>query len=362
MQTVELSVRFVVEILAHTRDPKSILLKWLEFMKQIFTDNLYSSRWFFEALTKNQSWLRQMIIICPSSNSRTAFAGLIIPTLKSIVANEKLNPTTPGLPSVVAESSTLEKAKLSQQFIETLISLLKAGRNYYRNFAQYFQVLYEYSSLGLEERRYLISIQIITKLTNFYLSEERVSGEKLNPPDLSYMMEIISILVRSCSTERGTPPTIIPGPVLELSTSDKEQLLSKLFLTKMIKEGINMEATSDILRYWCWDNERLSKILIDLICDGIDRLNFDQFKPYFHLLTSILEKIADGLVALRYDYGLTTLLKVIEKNTKYKNATESCITYFVQVGNKQKEARDWIFTNKAIVNNVLGKAGLKLKN
>jgi len=32
------------------------------------------------------------------------------------------------------------------------------------------------------------------------------------------------------------------------------------------------------------------------------------------------------------------------------------------MGNNQKEAREWIFTNKTLVNTVLGKAGLKLKN
>lgn len=43
-------------------------------------------------------------------------------------------------------------------------------KNFIRNMTEYFTLLHEFSKLGDEESKFLISIQCITTVVNFYLS------------------------------------------------------------------------------------------------------------------------------------------------------------------------------------------------
>lgn len=42
-------------------------------------------------------------------------------------------------------------------------------KNYIRNMAEYFSLLHEFSKLGDEESKFLVVIQCITTVVNFYL-------------------------------------------------------------------------------------------------------------------------------------------------------------------------------------------------
>lgn len=77
-----------------------------------------------------------------------------------------------------------------------------------------------------------------------------------------------------------SPPTQIPGEVLELPEIDQEMVLNDAFHSKTLKDNVNSKASSEIAAHICWENEQLSRSFIDLLCSGINASTQDQFKPY----------------------------------------------------------------------------------
>ena len=99
------------------------------------------------------------------------------------------------------------------RFVRMLLSLMEHAKQHLKHLTEYFSFLYEFSKMGEEETLFLIRVQAISTMINFYLGhkthefvdavseeeeEEEVVAmptEKLRPASLDKMITLIATLV-----------------------------------------------------------------------------------------------------------------------------------------------------------------------
>lgn len=67
------------------------------------------------------------------------------------------------------ESNAIEGESIVIQFVEFLLSLLKVVRRNMRHSAQYFNLLYDFALLSIEEKKYLLARHVVREYTDFYM-------------------------------------------------------------------------------------------------------------------------------------------------------------------------------------------------
>lgn len=88
------------------------------------------------------------------------------------------------------------------------MQMLDTARLNWRRFEEYFSVLKDFAQLGFAETKYLIENGAIEKLLEFtmncsepfYSSIKVKMGDRMQDPNFAIVVDIISILIKSCMT------------------------------------------------------------------------------------------------------------------------------------------------------------------
>lgn len=117
-----------------------------------------------------------------------------------------------------------------------------------------------------------------------------------------------------------------------------------MFYSKTLRENIAPKAVSVIVNHLCWENENYSNTIIEVCTSGINSVDHDKFAPYFEVLTSLLN-LQDSLHMKRVDRILSSFLKVIDSNLKFKNATYYSVKYLLDISNLDF-VTEWLVNHK----------------
>lgn len=118
-------------------------------------------------------------------------------------------------PDKIQESYKIERKQISKssvvRFMEVFFSDLmldKVLRNNWRRFDEYFQVLASFAQNGFAPMKYLIEskngiirlLEFVMNSTSPFSSNKIRMGDKMQEPNFTQIVEILSLLIRSCVT------------------------------------------------------------------------------------------------------------------------------------------------------------------
>lgn len=376
MKSIQLATRFIIVTLTHGKE-KTALRDYTEYLKTLYSKHIPACKWFIEHVLTDPTWLQQILLQCSVPETREILSRLFIHIISCVAPFERqfYLEEEPIADEMEIEQKSSRKPKQQEsdnpltpklsgtpkslvvKFMDYLFSLLKEAPNHWHNFAQLFLIMRDFASLGTEEKKYLAARGAVAQLVDFYLAEDspfvkntqqkrKKMGDKFSNPNISHLVDFISIMARSSSTNSPqTPPTQFPEPLITLSSADKELLYYDAFYARIMKENQNSKATVEIATHLCWEDETTSKKFLDVCTRGINLVDHDGFKPYLDVFTALLA-LADSLQAIRVDYGLESLLRVIEANLKYRNATFHSVKYLMELSGKNLLVREWLFKSK----------------
>jgi len=256
------------------------------------------------------------------------------------------------------------------KYIDSVVRFLRVAPEHWKTFEPMFRVLAHFGSLGVKEARYLEKHNFAAKLIDFYLGDEspnpqvgdmitdatgkrKPMGDNWAVPDVTYFLQLLRTLVCSAGTDTTTdtahPPTMPthkdkPQP---LSQSAKDLLLGKNFLPRLLMDASTRKrgkAVADMVCHWCWENEKVSRVVVGYILAGIEQNSFEQVRSYFRVLMGLVQ-LKDSLQSQRTEWVLNSLLSVMANQQKFWKITDFCIEHLVRMAKKSENCYNWLHSN-----------------
>lgn len=169
---VQLSVSFFLETFIHAKE-KPTMVVWVELLTKQFNGNERACEWFLAHMSAEPWWPVQVLIQCPNQMVRQMFQRLVIHVIQRLRATHHSLYTKS---EVVDEESGREvtgTASCVTKFISSLIMLLENGaKTHQRHLSEFFGLLYEFAKMGEEEAAFLLKVNVIKSVVDFYLGHK----------------------------------------------------------------------------------------------------------------------------------------------------------------------------------------------
>ncbi|XP_069360601.1 ubiquitin carboxyl-terminal hydrolase puf isoform X3 [Maniola hyperantus] len=303
-----LSTSFFIETFIHAKE-KPTMVSWVELVTKQFNASAAASEWFLSHMADDTWWPMQVLIKCPNQMVRQMFQRLcmhVIQRLRSSHCALYLQGVEEG-----EDSSKLGEASCVTRFIRMLLSLMESGaRSHLRHLTEYFSLLYEFSKMGEEEGKFMLRVNAISSMVNFYLGQnsntvespnEEASGsgsgsgsgaaescgDKLRPGALDKMVALVSGLVERSRDASGH---------LVLADPDARVLLHAKgfpFIYQQTRDCLNLQQTRSLIFALCRWNEALAQKIVNMIFQAIAK-HAESCGPFFKLLTLLVEGSGGG--------------------------------------------------------------------
>ncbi|XP_067617273.1 ubiquitin carboxyl-terminal hydrolase puf [Eurosta solidaginis] len=294
----KLSVSFFIETFIHAKE-KPTMVPWIELLTKQFNASQEACEWFLTHMSIEPWWPVQVLIQCPNQMVRQMFQRLVIHViqrLRSSHAHLYLKTETDD-----DGKEVMGNASCVTRFISSLILLMEHGaKAHLRHLSEFFGLLFEFSRMGDEETVFLLRINVIKSVADFYLgnktqdcidvgsdnddnsSDEALSVDKTRPASLDKMIALVANLVER---SRGQDFR------LRLSTKDYNAIAGGKgfpFLYQQIKDNINPHQTKHLIHALCRWDDRLANQIITMLFASVTK-HTELCGPFFKLLTLLTE-------------------------------------------------------------------------
>ncbi|KAF2075266.1 hypothetical protein CYY_003442 [Polysphondylium violaceum] len=390
MRSIELGTRFLIETLFHSKDRK-LLGDTVLFLQRALEEHTQGCYWFLNAFIQDPLWIRQNFLVCITHDPREALMKLLLSVIKKLLPLERplyfeLDESTPinhnsnnshnsnivnnsndslmididdsnntvnkpngkGKQKAITQMieddvySTLVFPKSKSvivQFMDIFLDYIKEAPTYWKHFNHYFMFIKEFALLGRKEREYLVSRRVIGRLIDFFLGDESPwskshppqkktkMGDKYSSPQFNYMMDALSILVRSCHTnftkDHPDKQFQLPGMILDepdqglifMPEEDMELLYDPIFIAKVIRENnqnVHSKTISEIISYICYNDMDATTNIIEYFNSVEQSRALDALYPLIVLDDNEREN--------RVQIAIQPYLQILEANFPAKNA------------------------------------------
>lgn len=147
------------------------MVLWVELLTKQFNASQEACEWFLQHMSQEPWWPVQVLIQCPNQMVRQMFQRLVIHVI------QRLRPLHYTLylqqESEDDEPETIGEMSCVTKFIKSLILLLENGaKAHLRHLTEFFGLLYEFSRMGEEETKFLLHINVIKSVADFYLGHK----------------------------------------------------------------------------------------------------------------------------------------------------------------------------------------------
>ncbi|XP_070576482.1 ubiquitin carboxyl-terminal hydrolase 34-like isoform X2 [Ptychodera flava] len=308
LMAAQLNTTFVLETLIHAKE-KPTMLQWIELMTKHFNTCALACEWFLDFMANDDCWPMQILIKCPNQIVRQMFQRLCVHVMQQLRERHAplyLHPMLDEEEEMEIPPEEIGNFSCVTRFIKRLLSIIEHGaKPHIKHLTEYFSLLYDFARMGEPECNFLLSIEAITIMANFYLGskapdyvevvsdddqdddeeEEDVvalSEEKYRPASLEKMIALIATLVEASREEKR----------LMLAQSDYALLTGGKgfpFLNQQIRDGINIRQTCNLIFSLCRYNQRLAEQVIAMIFTAIGKMNAEAAQPFFKLLSMLVE-------------------------------------------------------------------------
>lgn len=294
----QLSVSFFIETFIHAKEKPTMVI-WVELLTKQFNASQEACEWFLSHMSAEPWWPVQVLIQCPNQMVRQMFQRLVIHVIQRLRQSHsalylKVENDEDG-------NEIIGNVSCVTRFIKSLIMLMEHGaRAHLRHLSEFFGLLYEFSRMGEEEALFLLRINVIRSVADFYLghkaqdcidtnsdnednsSDEALTVDKNRPASLDKMIALVASLV-----ERSRGPDLR----LHLSARDYNAIAGGKgfpFLYQQIKDNINPHQTRHLIHALCRCDERLAGQIIAMLFTAVTK-HTELCGPFFKLLTLLTE-------------------------------------------------------------------------
>uniref|UniRef100_A0A182MX29 ubiquitinyl hydrolase 1 n=1 Tax=Anopheles culicifacies TaxID=139723 RepID=A0A182MX29_9DIPT len=294
----QLSVSFFIETFIHAKEKPTMVL-WVELLTKQFNASQEACEWFLSHMSAEPWWPVQVLIQCPNQMVRQMFQRLVIHVIQRLRQSHcslylKAETDIDG-------NEIIGNVSCVTRFIKSLIMLMEHGaKAHSRHLSEFFGLLYEFSRMGEEEALFLLRINVIRSVADFYLghkgqecidansdneensSDEALTVDKSRPASLDKMIALVASLV-----ERSRGPDLR----LHLSARDYNAIAGGKgfpFLYQQIKDNINPQQTRHLIHALCRCDERLASQIIAMLFTAVTK-HTELCGPFFKLITLLTE-------------------------------------------------------------------------
>lgn len=168
------------------------MVLWVELLTKQFNGNQEACEWFLTYMSTDFRWLVHILIKCPNQMVRQMFQRLVIHVIQRLRQshyNLYLKTDTD-----IDGKETIGDASCVTRFIKSLISIMEHGaKAHLRHLSEFFGLLYEFSRMGEEETLFLLKINVIRSVADFYLghkTQDCVSENGICRGDLFVVLQL----------------------------------------------------------------------------------------------------------------------------------------------------------------------------
>lgn len=222
--SMQYGLEFFFSVLIHARDVDQELLQWTRFLSSLFAQYPQGCVDLLRDLTNSPAHLTNILLMCPITQVREAVIELIFEALRNLrqkdrVAYGLVNTARPHMfasssDPIVDDEDEEETAicthgSIIQGFVHALLGLLPEARTNWRNFDEYFKLMYEITQLGRAEKALMVREGFIAELTEFYLADEKNDfkkkkmGDKFTKPSFRYLLLALQEVISCCDVVRS---------------------------------------------------------------------------------------------------------------------------------------------------------------
>ncbi|KAG0306868.1 hypothetical protein BGZ97_000587 [Linnemannia gamsii] len=222
--TMQYGMEFFFSVLIHARDVDQELLQWTRFLSSMFAQYPQGCVELLRNLTLNSAHLTNILLLCPFTQVREAVIELIFEALRNLRQKDRIayGLVNTARPSVFSSSSDsmieddegeetaiIAQGSVVQGFVHALSRLLPDARTNWRNFDEYFKLMYEITQLGRAEKVLMVRESFVAELTEFYLADERNDfkkkkmGDKFTKPSFRYLLLTLQEVISCCDIVRS---------------------------------------------------------------------------------------------------------------------------------------------------------------
>eukprot|EP00095_Tigriopus_kingsejongensis_P002851 maker-scaffold442_size170051-snap-gene-0.33 protein:Tk02851 transcript:maker-scaffold442_size170051-snap-gene-0.33-mRNA-1 annotation:"hypothetical protein TcasGA2_TC009817" len=316
LMSAKLATSFFLESFIHAKEKLNIV-QWVELLTKQFDSSTEACCWFLDHMSTDTNWPVTIFLKCQVNTIRQMFHRLCIHVIQKLRAIEKENYLLPWTNKDLETQPTLEvRAKIGStspitRFIRMLFGLLDSGaaRPHLKYLTELFRFLYDFAKLGEEEMRFLLSINAISSLVEFYLKiikqgsdnmdvhvltddeddedEDIIALAPINETNklasLDKMVWLIAVLVEK---SRGDDNRI------HLSNQDMISLVGTggkplVFLYNITKDNINTCQTCNLIFSLTRNNQDLAEQIANMVFHGVKQPDYSMH--FFRLLTLLTE-------------------------------------------------------------------------
>ncbi|XP_033107296.1 ubiquitin carboxyl-terminal hydrolase 34-like [Anneissia japonica] len=306
----KLTTCFVLETLIHAKE-KPIMVQWMELMTKQFHTCAEACEWFLDFMAKDDCWPMQILIKCPIQTVRQLFQRLcihVIPQLRDKHAPLYIHADVDSDEDGYIAPTHIGNCSCVTRFIKKLLSIIEHGvRPHCKHLTEYFSLLFDFAKIGEAESAFLLSIEAITIMANFYLGTKSaeyvevlsdddndeddddddvisLTEDKYRPISFEKMIALMAYLVEQSRRDRQ----------LTLSQSDYAVLVGGKgypFLYQQIRDNINIQQTRNLIFSLTRFSPRLPEQIVAMIFNAIAKLNQEAGQPFFKLLSMLVDMV-----------------------------------------------------------------------
>ncbi|KAF9905687.1 hypothetical protein EC991_001361 [Linnemannia zychae] len=221
--SMQYGLEFFFSVLIHARDVDQELLQWTRFLSSMFSQYPQGCVDLLRNLALNPVHLTNILLSCPITQVREAVIELIFEALRNLRQKNRIEY---GLVSTIRpsvydsnedpidededeETAICAQGSVIQGFVHALLGLLPEARSNWRNFDEYFKLMYEITQLGRAEKVLMVREGYVADLTDFYLADEKNDfkkkkmGDKFTKPSFRYLMLTLQEVLSCCDMVRS---------------------------------------------------------------------------------------------------------------------------------------------------------------
>ncbi|KAG0203301.1 hypothetical protein BGX28_004397 [Mortierella sp. GBA30] len=213
--SMQYGLDFFFSVLIHARDVDQELQQWVRYLSSLLAAYPTGCAKFLRSLALNQQLLSSVLLLCPITQVREAVIDLIFEALHSLREQDKIEYGQLANTMVMESFARSEDGRADDDwiwtqgsvihsFIRTLLDLLPEARANWRNFDEYFKLMYNVTQLGRAERVLMVREGYLSELVEFYVGDERNDskkkkmGDKFTKPNFRYLLLTIQENLVAC--------------------------------------------------------------------------------------------------------------------------------------------------------------------
>lgn len=296
--------KFLFTTCFHTKKSlRGSTIEWYEILTMHLRTSPVIRAWFAHNILIEPSRFSEYLLECISTDIRNVFAKLVM----FISHYALLDGPNCQVEIELDDGYDLVQCgqPLSDYIMQLVLDLIKKDpmdRHLNQYYNQYFNLFYQYCMTSREARGQLIRLSLPTKFMNLALDENIIPSLKTQYSEFGRLHQVVSVLVRSCDISSrcktaSNEPVVQPNPyafdngqyICALPPDAADLLFNKTnYVKKVIEEATNLDDTFLFLKYCCYENPRMSKLVLDDLTWHVAFYYDNELKPHLDLLLHIL--------------------------------------------------------------------------